>query len=56
MNSDTGKSWPLRDALDTARAVLKHELGMIEGNSISSRSPGFVSFLHAYPTSRSFTP
>jgi len=31
MSTDTGKSWPLRDALNTARAVLGHELGMIEG-------------------------
>jgi len=31
MSSDTEKIWPLRDALNTARAVLDHELGMIEG-------------------------
>jgi hypothetical protein len=31
MSSDTGRSWPLRDALNTARAVLNHELGMTEG-------------------------
>ena len=31
MSSDTRKSWPLRDALNTARAILDHELGMIEG-------------------------
>lgn len=31
MSSGSGKNWPLRDALGTARAVLDHELGMTEG-------------------------
>jgi len=31
MSSDTGRSWPLHDALNAAQAVVNHELGMIEG-------------------------
>jgi hypothetical protein len=31
MSSDIGRSWPLRDALNTAQAVLNHELGITAG-------------------------